>query len=132
MLVVIPVIKFLLMRRVDLHHDDQDSAANVLCGMCFVGCRHGVPSSRAYVQLCGVVPMFLLYTGMVRCVWARPTRAVSSRCPAMTRTPSSILRTIFSGVQVSRNAMPRARQAAKTRSRASCISGGYGSRGTCL
>src|SRR5438477_483968 len=66
-----------------------------------------------------VIPVSPRYTGIMRRVWARPTRAVSSRCPAMTRTPSSILRTIFSGVQVSRNAIPRARHAAKTRSRAS-------------
>src|SRR6516165_3397408 len=50
-------------------------------------CAPVIPSPGACA-----VPVPLLYTGMVRCVWARPIRAVSSRCPAMTRTPSSILR----------------------------------------
>ena len=69
-------------------------------------------------------PMKSIYTGIVRFWWARPTRAVSSRWPAMTRTPSSSWRRSFSGVPISRKATPCSRQAAKTFSRASCISGG--------
>ena len=55
---------------------------------------------------------------------ARPRIAVSSRWPAMTRTPSSSLPTMVSGAAVSRNATWCLRHAAKTRSRASRISGG--------
>ena len=46
------------------------------------------------------------YTGIVRFWWARPMRAVSSRWPAMTRTPSSSFARSFSGVPLSRKAMP--------------------------
>ena len=69
---------------------------------------------------------------MARRVWVRPSLAVSARSPAITRTPESIFPTTVSGVQLSRKASPLARQARKTRSRARCISGGNGSRGTCL
>ncbi len=62
--------------------------------------------------------------GIARRWWARPAWAVSSRPPATTRTPSSMRTATVSGVQASRKAAPFARQAAKTRSRASCISGG--------
>jgi hypothetical protein len=64
------------------------------------------------------------YTRIVRFWCARPRIAVSLRWPAMTRTPSSSLPAMFSGAAVSRNATRCLRQAAKTRSRASRISGG--------
>jgi hypothetical protein len=39
------VVKFVLMLRVDLHHHDQDSATNVLGGICVLGYWHEKPSA---------------------------------------------------------------------------------------
>jgi hypothetical protein len=64
------------------------------------------------------------YTGNFRFWCARPLIADASLCPAMTRTPSSIRVITLSAVQDCRKAMPFFRQAAKTRSRAICISNG--------
>ena len=64
------------------------------------------------------------YTGNFRFWCARPLIADSSLCPAITRTPSSIRAITLCAVQDWRKAMPFLRQAARTRSRAICISNG--------
>jgi len=69
-------------------------------------------------------PSVTYYTGNFRLWYARPLIAEGSLCPAITRTPSSIRATTLSAVQACRKAMPFLRQAARTRSRALCISGG--------
>lgn len=56
--------------------------------------------------------------------WSRPARAIVSSAPAITRTPSSILRKIVARVASSRNATRFVRHAANTRSRAWAISRG--------